>query len=124
MCAHRSLLPKTRTLSEDENPSSVEAWMESMVFSISLEDKTARFLPSGDLSTWTSTEDRGFDDDPETYTPANAKMNKAAKAALLNIVLGSIAGFAPVINGPFVKKHSTSLESIWDRIRAHYGFRI
>ena len=86
MCAHRSLLPKSRTLTEDENPSSVEAWMESMVFSISLEDKTARFLPSGDLPTWTSAVDRRFEDDPEIYTPANAKMNNAAKAARLNIV--------------------------------------
>ena len=123
MCAHRSLLPKQRTLTEDENASTVEAWMESMVFHISLEDKTARFLPSGDLATWTAAADRGFVDDPEQYTPAGSKMNKAAKAALLNVVLGSVAGYAPVINGPFVKKHSTSLESIWDRVRAHYGFR-
>ena len=50
-------------------------------------------------------------------------MNAAAKAALLNIILGSVASYAPVISHKFVKQQSTSLNSIWDRLRAHYGFR-
>ena len=123
--AHKSLLPKQRCLTEQETQQTFEAWRESMIFMISLSDKSSRFLSSGNLKSWTTDEDRGFTDDSTGaagVTPEN-KMNKAAKAALLNIVLGSIAGYAPVISSKFIKRQSTSLESIWERLRSHYGFR-
>ena len=94
-----------------------------MIFHISLDNKSARFLDSGDLKVWTSAEDRGFADDGAAYTDDDTKMNRAAKAALLNIVLGSIASYAPVISHRFVKQQSTSFNSIWNRLRSYYGFR-
>ena len=126
--AHRSLVPKNRTLTEQETQISFEAWREAMIFSISLSDKSARFLSTGNLCAWTAAEDRGFTDDGEIGesspgVTAENKMNKAAKGALLNIVLGSIAGYAPVISSRFIKYQSTSLEAIWNRLRAFYGFR-
>ena len=123
--AHKSLVPKQRCLTEDETPNSFESWMESLIFHISLSDKSARFLSSGDLSSWTTAQDRGFRDDGnnDAGITAENKMNRQAKASLLNIVLGSIASYAPVISAKFVKNQSTSLESIWDRLRCHYGFR-
>jgi hypothetical protein len=48
-------------------------------------------------------------------------MNKSAKAALLNIILGST--YAPVISHRFVKQQSTSLNSIWNHLRSYYGLR-
>ena len=120
--AHKSLVPKQRTLTESESQTSFESWRESMIFHISLDNKSARFLPSGDISSWTIAEDRGFADDDEGFN-LETKMNKAAKAALLNILLGSIATYAPVISHRFVKSQSTSLESIWDRLRSYYGLR-
>ena len=123
--AHKSLVPKQRCLTEDESPSSFESWMESLVFHISLSDKSARFLPTGDLNKWTSAADRGFVDDINDGPgiTADNKMNKQNKVSLLNIVLGSIASYAPVISAKFIKNQSTSIESIWDRLRSHYGFR-
>ena len=123
--AHKSLVPKPRDLTEDESQTSFESWKEAMTFTISLSDKSARFLPSGNLSTWTTAEDRGFVDDADTdpgVTPEN-KMNKETKLSLLNVVLGSLAGHATVINSNFIKKQATSLEMIWERLRGFYGFR-
>ena len=123
--ASKSLFGKPRTLTQHEDQTSFDSWIEAMTFHISLSDKSTRFLPSGDLSTWTTAADRGFQDDTnETAGVTNEnKMNKQAKASLLNIILGSIAGYAPVISSKFIKKQSTSLESIWDRLRSYYGFR-
>ena len=95
--AHKSLLPKQRALTEHETQTSIDSWRECMLFHISLDSKSARFLPSGDLHAWTLAEDRGFTDDPEGYA-ADAKMNKAAKAALLTIILGSVSSFAKALN--------------------------
>ena len=120
--APKSLVPKQRTLTEDETPTGFESWRESMIFHISLDTKTSRFLSTGDLNTWTTADDHGFTDDPEGFN-AEAKMNKTAKSSLLNIVLGSIASYAPVIGHGFIKSQSTSLDSIWDRLRSHFGWR-
>ena len=124
--AYKGLLSKQRPLTDQETQTSFESWRESMIFHISLSDKSARFLSTGDLKTWTTAEGRGFADDGEAGTgdvTVDNKMNKVAKAALLNIVLGSIATYCPVISAKFVKKQSTSLDSIWCRLRSYYGFR-
>ena len=123
--AMKSLLGKPRALTAHEDPASFDSWVESITFHISLSDKSTRFLSSGDLNTWTTAADRGFRNDTgeEASVTADNKMNKEAKAALLNIVLGSIAGHAPVISSRFIKHQSTSLESIWNRLRSFYGFR-
>lgn len=123
--AHKSLLPKQRALTENESETSFDSWVESMTFHISLSDKSARFLSAGDLNTWTTAADRGFNDDTGQEAGVNDsnKMNKHAKASLLSVILGSIAGYAPVISSRFIKHQSTSLESIWKRLRSYYGFR-
>ena len=127
--AHKSLVPKQRILTENETQTGFDGWRESMDFHISLNDKSTRFLSTGDLSTWSIAADRGFADDGDvgtgvgTVITADNKMNKQAKVALLNIILGSIATYCPVISSKFIKKQSTSLESIWNRLRAFYGFR-
>ena len=117
---HNSLVPKKRTLTDTESQTSFESWRESMIFHISLDNKSARFL--SDLKTWTTANDRGFTDDPAGFDEGTT-MNGAAKAALLNIILGSVATYAPVISHRFIKQQSTSLESIWTRLRSHYGMR-
>ena len=116
--ASKSLFGKPRALTQHEDQTSFDSWIETMVFHISLSDKSTRFLSTGDLRTWSTNADRGFTDDTgdEDHVTAENKMNKRAKAALLNIVLGSIAGYAPVISPKFIKNQSTLLESIWDRL--------
>ena len=57
--AHKSLLPKQRALTDNETQTSFEQWKESMIFHVSLSDKSTRFLSEGDLKTWTTAADRG-----------------------------------------------------------------
>ena len=124
--AHKSLLPKQRCLTDHETQTSFDAWRESMIFHISLSDKSTRFLSTGDLKTWTTAPDRGFVDDGAVGTgivTEDNKMNKNAKVALLNIILGSLATYCPVISSKFIKNQSTCMESIWSRLRVYYGFR-
>ena len=112
--ASKSLFGKPRVLTSQEDQTSFDCWVESVIFHISLSDKSTRFLATGDLSTWTTAPDRGFvndSGDQDGVTPEN-HMNCAAKAALLNVVLGAVSTFAPVISPKFIKNQSTSLESI------------
>ena len=94
-----------------------------MIFHIALSDQSARFLQDGDLNTWSSAANRGFTNDGSEVTNEEKRMNAAAKAALLDIVLGAIASFAPVISHKFICQQATSLECIWERLRSYYGFR-
>ena len=93
-----------------------------MIFHISLDVKTARFTDSDDLGNWSTQTNRGFTNDGGAVTE-DIKMTAPAKAALLNIVLGSIASYCPVISWAFITQEATSLNAIWDRLRAFYGFR-
>ena len=47
----------------------------------------------------------------------------AQKVAQLDLLLGQIANFCPIISRNTIVKNSTSIESIWQSIRAHYGFQ-
>ena len=123
MTPPKSLIPKQRQLTEHESQTSFEGWVDAMCFHISLDDKSARFLPSGDLKTWTVAEDRGFVDDGPDYEVQETKMNRVAKAALLKIILGSVASYSPVISPKFVKSQATSLDAVFNRLRSYYGFR-
>ena len=90
-----------------------------------MSDKSTRFLSTGDLSTWTTAEGRGFTDDQDSHAgiTEDNKMNRNTKVSLLNLVLGSLSIYAPIISAKFIKQQSTSLDSIWDRLRTFYGFR-
>ena len=39
------------------------------------------------------------------------------------LMLGQIANFSPVISCSSIVKNSTSISSVWQAIRAHYGFQ-
>ena len=119
---HRSLIPQQRKLDKEESEIDFEIWRESIIFHICLDTKSARFTASGDLKTWNNTENRGFANDEESVAE-DKRMNAAAKASLLNIVLSSIAYNAPVISWNFVTQEATSLEDIWNRLRQRYGIK-
>ena len=122
--AMSKLVPKQRILTEDETVTSFESWKNTMIFHISIEPKCARFMDDEDLAVWKGAgeKNRGFTNDPAT-ADASIKMSAVGKAAALNVMLGSIAHYAPVISNKFIMNQATSLEEIFDRLRAHYGFR-
>jgi len=63
---------------------------------------------------------RGFKDDGETVEAAKRKTAEQ-KVYALDMMLGQIANFAPIINRDTITKRSTSLQSVWKVIRQHLG---
>ena len=101
-----TLIPKIRLLTSSETQTSFDNWRESIIFQISLDAKSARFLT--DLKSWDNSAQRGFANDPGSVGD-DTRMTAAAKEALLNIVLGSISSNAPVISPRFIKTSAKSI---------------
>ena len=103
---------------------SFENWKENLKYVSSLDPSFAPFLVGG--FTWekkTRTAPyEGFTDDPQTVDEAVRK-TAAQKVTHLELMLGHIANYCPVISRNTIVKNSTSIESIWQVIRAHYGFQ-
>jgi len=97
---------------EDETSESLEIWKNSLIQALTAEEIFAPFLRPD--TTWpkkrNAVASRGF-----TGTGA------ANKAAVLDLMLCHIANCAPVIARSTIVKQSTSLGSIWEAIRCHYG---
>ena len=64
---------------------------------------------------------RGFHDDPEDHE--GTKRTAAQKTTHLELMLGQIANFCPIISRNTIIKNSTSINSIWQVIRLHFGFQ-
>ena len=65
---------------------------------------------------------RGFLNDTDT-APASSRHTAAQKVAQLELMLGQIASYCPVISRNTIVKISTSVDNIWQSIRTHYGFQ-
>ena len=115
-----SFAPKQRVLSSSETSSSFEIWKENLLFNLTVDGSYEDFLEDG--FTWqpTSVHHRGFtDDDASLPNRRTAKQ----KAAMLQLMLGSIASYAPVISRQSIVTDALCLNDIWTRLRTHFGFR-
>ena len=116
--------PKQWCLKPSETLTSFENWHQNLQYILALDPNFATFLSDG--VTWKrkdkSTPHRGFTDDASTV-PESVRKTAAQKATLLELMLGQIANYAGVISRNTIIKKSTSLESIWETIRAHYHFQ-
>ena len=65
---------------------------------------------------------RGLTDDGEDVA-ADKRLTAVQKNASLELMLGQIANYCPVISRNTVVKNSTSINDIWQAIRLHYGFQ-
>ena len=65
---------------------------------------------------------RGFVDDTRSV-PSESRKTAQQKAVMLDLMLGQIANFCPVIARNCIVRNSTSLNDIWSTIRLHYGFQ-
>ena len=65
---------------------------------------------------------RGFQDDGEDV-PEPRRRTAPQKVTHLELMLGQIANYCPVIARNIIVKNSTSMTSIWQAIRAHYGLQ-
>ena len=115
--------PKCRTLSTNETPGSFENWKDTLIFNLTI-DNNFEFLLDDEMK-WASakTVNRGFVNDGDEVEVATERKTAKQKAAALKMMLGTIAGFAPVISRKFITEEALSLNDIWTRLRIFYGFR-
>ena len=116
--------PKQWSLSKQETISTFENWRQNITYVLSLDPNFAEFLVDG--RTWekktANNPLRGFVDDGETV-PATKRKTASQKVAQLELMLGQIANFCPVISRNTIVKQSTSIPGIWQAIRLHFGFQ-
>ena len=115
--------PKLYKLTTNETLTSFEAWKQNITFTLSLNPKMAPFLISG--VTWNKADDddpyRGLTDDAAD-AGAN-RMTKEQKVTQLELMLGMIAIYCPVITRSSIVDNSKSIDSVWQSIRLHFGFQ-
>jgi hypothetical protein len=94
------------------------------VYVLTLDPLFAPFLADG--TTWqkktAANRNRGLQDDAAPIPAANRR-TAAEKNASLDLMLGQIANFCPVIARNAIVKNATSVSAIWQQIRQHFGFQ-
>ena len=116
--------PKQWCLTKNETVNTFENWKQNLTYTLSLDKNFAPFLISGtkwEKKTKTSPY-RGFVNDGEDVAEAN-RLTKEQKVSMLELMLGQIANYCPIISRNTIIKNSTSVDSIWQTIRLHYGFQ-
>lgn len=120
--SHRA--PKQWCLTKIETVNSFENWRQNLLYTLSLDNEFVPFLVSG--VQWQKKSRmapfRGFLDDTEAV-PAAQRRTKERKVSMLELMLGQIANYCPVISRHSIVKNSTSIDQIWQSIRQHYGFQ-
>ena len=66
---------------------------------------------------------RGLESNGEAV-PLSRRLTARQKANFLELMLGQIANYCPIISRSTLVKNSTSLEFIWQTIRQHFGFQV
>ena len=116
--------PKQWCLTKTETINSFENWRQNLAYTLSLDTHFVPFLIDG--VTWgkkTRTSPlRDLVDDGEDVPEARRKTAEQ-KVSMLELMLGQIANYCGVISRNTIVKNSTSMSSIWQVIRLHYGFQ-
>jgi hypothetical protein len=116
--------PKQWSLTKQETIASFEAWRQHLQYTLSLDPNFAGFLIDG--FTWQKKTNaqplRGCVDDREDVAEAN-RGTDAQTCTHLELMLGQIVNYCPIISRNTFVKNSTSISSIWQFIRLHYGFQ-
>ena len=120
---HRA--PKQWCLSKTKTVNSFENWKQNLLYTLSLDNHFAPFL--SDDATWgkktKSQPLRGFTSDGEDV-PLAKRLTARQKVNSLELMLGQIANYCPIISRNTLVKNSTSIQFIWNTIRQHFGFQV
>jgi len=114
---HRAL--KQWYFSKVENINSFEQWKQNQLYTLSLDSNFVQFLAKGvtwQMKTRTQTQWR--------RRPNRRHCTVHQKVNFLELMLGQIASYCPIISRITLVKNSTSLEFIWQTIREHFGFQV
>lgn len=118
--AHTNRAPKQWQLTRTESITTFEAWRQNLQYTLSLDPNFATFLVDG--TTWgrktAANPLRGFTDDG-----GEGGRTAAQKVAQLELMLGQIANYCPIIARNTIVRNSVSINNIWQSIRLHFGFQ-
>lgn len=115
--------PKQWSLTKTETITTFEAWRQNLMYILSLDPNFAPFLSEN--TTWLKKSQgplRGLTDDDENI-PQAQRRTAQQKLTHLELMLGQIANYCPVISRNAIVRNSTSIQSIWQSIRMHFGFQ-
>ena len=116
--------PKQWQLSTNETITSFEAWRHNLTYILTLDRNFAPFISSKWEKRTRANPLRGFVDDTEANVPtADDRKTAAQKVVQLELMLGQVANYTPIITRQTIVRNSTSLEQVWQTIRAHFGFQ-
>ena len=116
--------PKQWKLTKTETVNSFENWKQNLLYILSQDKNFERFLK--DDAKWAKKTKNNPNRDivaDGNDVPAPVRFTAAQKASNLDMMLGQIANYCPVISRNTIVRNSTSLSSIWQAIRAHFGFQ-
>lgn len=113
--------PKPSVLQGEPTPTALEAWINNLIFNLTIDGNFEEFLEEDFKWHPSSVPNRGLVSDEQG--PAANRRTAKQKLAYLNLMLGSIASYAPVISQRFITEEAQSLSEIWDRLRTRFGCR-
>ena len=120
--SHRA--PKQWCLTKNQTVNTFENWRQNLKYLLSLDPNFAPFLV--DDAAWhkksRADPTRGFVDDP-VDVPVGRRRTALQKVTQLELMLGQVANYCPIISRNTIVQKSTSMGHIWNSIRAHYGFQ-
>lgn len=110
-------------LTKHETVISFERWKENLTNTLSMDWNFAPFLDKS--VTWLRRTKgqplRGIVSDVAPI-PENQRKTAEQKVIVLELMLGQIANYCPIISRGTIVKYSTSISFIWQSIRLHFGF--
>ncbi|XP_071110370.1 uncharacterized protein [Haliotis cracherodii] len=122
--ANAQRAPKQWCLGKIETVNSFENWRQNLLYTLSLDTNFTPFLADG--AVWhkktRATPLRGMTDDGEDVREA-IRRTARQKVSSLELMLGQIANYCPIISRNTIIKSSTSVDAIWHAIRLHFGFQ-
>ena len=106
-----SRAPKQWSLQRHETFGSFESWRNNQIYSLNLDRAFAPFMKDGVQWEKKSRNNpfRGFIDDNDEVMGKK----KEEKVATLDLLLGQIANFCPVISRNTITKNCTSISEVW-----------
>ena len=122
--AMSSRAPKQWCLTKCETVDSFENWRQNIQYLLSLDSKFTPYLASA--VRWgnktSSSPLRGFTNDGSD-APEDQSLTAQQKVYALELMLGQLANYCPVISQNTIVKNLTCMSDIWQAIQLHYGFQ-
>ena len=118
---HRA--PKQWCLGKRETLTTFESWWQNITYTLKQDHSFLPYLRNE--TTWLpksrTSSNRGFMNDG-VDVPQQSRQTAEQKAATLEMMLGQIANYCPVISRNTITKKCKSIGEIYQTIRLHYGF--